>query len=276
MRIPIATAVLLFLAYTAFLSFGPKPGVVKTQSAAQENQYVLERFLRSPDTAKVVFVGSSMTRRLDFRDFDPCVYNMALDGDSFLTGLTAIREAGKIPRMIFVEINVPERGVGRELIAKASGMLPRLSPVFHTENVPVNRLFSFLYQLRQEKPESKVSENAFRIAFETRRKGYDNLVAADLLDSNFSQLERLAREMQGRGAQVIFFEIPMHPDMEQSPRAEQIRAAFKRTLPAGRFLSYQDLSRNTTIKTRDGIHLHADEARDVVRNLESSFAGACS
>jgi hypothetical protein len=250
--------------------------IIKTQSPAQENQYVLERYLRQPDSGKVVFVGSSMTRRLDFREFDPCVYNMALDGDSFLTGLSAIREAGTVPRMIFVEINVPERGVGRELIAKASGMLPRLSPVFHTENVPVNRLFSFLYQLREEKPEAKVSENVFRIAFETRRKGYDNLVPADVVDSNFSQLERLARELQGRGAEIVFFEIPMHPDMEQSPRAEQVRAAFRRTLPAGRFLSYQALSRNTTIKTRDGIHLYADEARAVVRNLAPAFLGACS
>lgn len=250
--------------------------MVKTQSPAQENQYVLERFLRSPAPQPVVFLGSSMTRRLDFRKFEPCVYNMALDGDSVLTGLSAIQQKGKIPGMIFVEINVPEREAAHDLIAKASAWLPRLSPVFHTENIPVNRLFSFLYQFRPEKPEAKVSENVFKIAFETRRRGYEDLVNAELLDRNLDEIRLVTEDLGGRGAKIVFFEIPMHPDMEHSPRAEQVRTVFRRSFPEASFLSYQDLSRNMQVKTRDGIHLYPDEARDVVRNLEPSFAGACT
>ena len=275
MRIPIFTAFLLFLAYSAFLSWSPEPEKVKTQNSAQQNQYVLERFFRASAPQQVIFLGSSMTGRLDFGRFDRCVYNMALDGDSVLTGLSAIRQSGKVPGMIFVEINVPEREAAHDLVAKASGWLPRLSPVFHTENVPINRLFSFLYQLRPEKPEGKVSEKAFQIAFETRRRAFETLLAADLLDRNLAELARTTSDLRTLGARIVFFEMPMHPGMESSPRAEQIRTAFRRAFPQADFLGYQELSRNLDIKTKDGIHLYPGEAREVVRNLEPSFADAC-
>jgi len=103
MKNSFVVAIILFISYGIFLEFGPKPTQARTQSQWQNNQLFVEKFFRAKKTPEVIFVGSSLVLRLG-GDY-PCAYNLALAGDSVLTGLSILAKSGRVPRKVFVEIN---------------------------------------------------------------------------------------------------------------------------------------------------------------------------
>src|SRR5262249_28259555 len=127
---------------------------VYIQSILQRNRYVLERYIQTPINNKTVIVGSSLSAHLKFQNDDECVSNIALAGDVALTGLSFLLESTYLPRKLFVEINVPQLGINKELVGKISWKtieeLLHLSPIFHTENIPVNLIMSSAYWFKRE------------------------------------------------------------------------------------------------------------------------------
>ena len=253
------------------------------QSQWQDNRYAIETYLRDSKTAitqhAVVLVGSSLTKRLIFEEDSRCVFNLAFNGDSALTGLSVIANSYKPPRVAFVEINVPSLGHNQELIAQSSGLLTQLSAVFHIENMPMNLATSYLYSSRNRDADRDVIEvtepvrlNA--IAHQVPR--YKNTLPSGILNKNMSEFDRLVRVIESKGTRVIFFEMPIFQDLEYSPRAVQTREAFHGTFPNHEFLTYQDLAKGETIKTSDGLHLLRNEAKNVSSNMREYFNDFCT
>lgn len=275
MRNSLIIVAILFFVYALFLNYGPKAAQPKMQSQWQSNQYCIEKYLRdskvNPVRHKIVFVGSSLTSRLDLTEEFGCVYNLSLNGGSALTGLSVITHSTARPRLVFVEINVPERGVDQDLIAKSSEFLPQVSAVFHVGNMPVNLatsfLYSFIYSLHKSKPFRDVNEFARLKGIAERSKNDISPLPTDTLKSNIAEFSRLVKDIESKGTKVVFFEMPIHPDLELYPRAVQIRNAFKSSFPNYSLLSFTELAEGSTVKTTDGMHLSDNEARNVVRNL---------
>jgi hypothetical protein len=280
MRNSLIFAAVLFLTYDLFLEYGPKPEQAKMQSQWQENRYAMETYLRDTQTKStrhdVVYVGSSLTIRLDFSDESKCVYNLAFNGDSSLTGLSAIAHTAAKPRLVFIEINVPERGINQDLIEKSSGFLPQRSTVFHIENMPVNLAISFLYSLKKEHSSKDVNEPARQNALAMQIKGHKGTLPAEILKTNMVEFGRLVKDIESNGTRVVFFEMPIYPDLEYSARAEQIRDAFKSKFPNNQLIGFAELAEGANIKTVDGMHLTDEEAKIVVKNMKVHFADVCT
>jgi hypothetical protein len=272
-------ALLFFVAYGIFIEFGPKPAQTKTQSMWQNNQLQIEEFFRAEKTPEVVIIGSSLAERLDFKRDSSCIYNMALGGDSALTGLSALARSERIPRKVFIEINVPERGINKDLIDKATGVLPKLSSIFYIENMPINLLYSFLFFRLQTKKSNiapEANEAVRQNALSVQRQSYSQTLTSETLAKNLAEFRAIVSTLESKGAKIIFFEMPVHPDLENTPRAVQIRTDFKHAFPINKFIGFDELSNGLTIKTGDGLHLIPDEAKNVVLIFKGYFKGACN
>jgi hypothetical protein len=269
-------ALLFFVAYGIFIEFGPKPAQTKTQSMWQNNQLQIEEFFRAEKTPEVGIIGSSLAERLDFKGDSSCIYNMALGGESALTGLSALARSARIPRKVFIEINVPERGINKDLIDRATGVLPKLSSIFYIENMPINLLYSFLLQTKKNNFASEVNEAVRQNGLSLQRQSYSQTLTSETLAENLAEFRAIVSALESKGAKIIFFEMPVHPDLENTPRAVQIRTDFKHAFPINQFIGFDELSNGLTIKTGDGLHLLPDEAKNVVLIFKGYFKGACN
>jgi hypothetical protein len=275
MRTALALCAVLLLAYAAFLRLAPPPAQRRMQSAAQENQDVLERYLRSADPPPVVVVGSSMARKLDLTA-DTCAANLALTGESSLTGLAALSRLPRKPRLVLVEANVADREPDERLVAAAAGPPIRLSRVFLTANKPANLGYSYLYQLKRDKSDPPVTEAAFRGALEIQRDTYARPLEERGLERRIAYLAQRVQELERAGSRVALFELPVYPELEETPLARQVRSALRARLPDNQWISYEELAAGQAIRTLDGIHLDSREAAGVVGQLRARYAPACT
>lgn len=283
MRNSLLIAVVIFIAYGIFLEQGPKPLKVITQSQWQDNQYAVEKYLRDSNDRgnqyNVVIVGSSLARRLDFDKESKHIYNLSLSGDSSLTGLSVIANSYASPRLVLIEINVPQRGINQDLVVAVTGVLQKLSAMFYIENKPINLAYSFRFQYKSAALPKESSELVYQepnesllnngIAFHSKTN--QELLSSDLLNQKITEFSDLIKIIETKGTRIIFFEMPVAPDLENTPRAVQIRNAFKTSFPKYKLLNYQDLAAANTIKTTDGVHLTSDAAKVVKANLMAYF-----
>ena len=275
MKISLFVAAGLLLLHATFVAFGPKPREPRFQNQEQQNRYIIERYLADSASAKILYVGSSMTARIPPTGRPSCAYNLALHGESSLTGLSVAALAGSRPKLAFVEINVPERKPNAKLIAKGDSALARSLGVLAVQNMPVNLLFSYLFQFKGGGApafDARMLANGLPIEQDT----YAHEIAPELLAENMQILRGQVDALEASGTQVIFFELPIHPVLEETPRARQIRAAFAATFPKERLIRSTELARGIAIRTIDGVHLSTEEADAVARALQSYHADACS
>ena len=250
---------------------------VKTQSAMQTNRYVLENYFRSDKKPAIVYVGSSLLNQLDFSEESPCVYSLAMSGGSALTGLNAIfLDTSTKPRLVFVEINVPQRGSDNALIAKASAMLPRISSLFLTENMPMNRALTYLYQFKREKLGSETNDVIRQLGLALQTREYAIPLAPEVIENSMAEFRQLKIKLERQGTELVFLEMPVHPELENLPQATQIRAAFRKTFPDNKFITYEELAKSSKIETIDGVHLTIEEGNIVISNLKPHHNEACS
>jgi hypothetical protein len=275
MRLPLLVALALLIAFAAFVALVPKPREPKFQNQEQQNRHVIERYRAGAATLPVVYVGSSMAARLAAAVATSCVYDLALAGESALTGLHLLVDEGVAPRAVFIETNVPERPANTRLIARSSGWLVRHWQLFATENKPVNLLLGYLLQLRRTPPPG-VDARLQAIGLEVQRASYAETIAPQLLARNLQDMAADVRTLQRRGTQVVLFELPTHPSLEDTPRALQIRTAFRAKFPDLAFVSADELARGGPIRTVDGVHLALDESPRVAAALASHHVGACA
>jgi len=234
---------------------------------------------RSGNQYKVVFVGSSLTNRLDFNENSGCVYNLSLGGDSSLTGLGAIANSAEIPRLVFIEINVPERSVNQDLINNGKRVEMRISAIFYVENMPMNLALGLLHRPSKEKSaktEPEINESILQNALALQLRNYQIPISSDILNNNLVEFTHMVRGIEEKGGKVILYEMPIHPDLENTPRAVQIRNAFKKTFPNHKLLDFHELAGGGAIRTMDGMHLSSSEAINVVENMTPYINSICT
>lgn len=281
MKTSLTVAIALCFLYTMLLESGlvPVRAHMKLQSQWQSNQYVVEKYVRDSYAdvggREVVFVGSSLTQRLSFSERASCVYNLSLSGDSALTGLGVIANATRKPKVVFVEINEPERSRNDVLIKKTSDQLSQVSPIFYVENKPVNLIIRLLPRTEKVEPSQEMNDTVRLSALALQMSVYKTQIPLDLLNKQMTEFRRIVDDLESKGIKVIFFEMPIHPDLEESPRAVQIRNAFKHQFYKNQLIGFRDLAKGRVIKTVDGVHLAVDEAKTVVKNVNEYADNIC-
>ncbi|EJL87942.1 hypothetical protein PMI16_02829 [Herbaspirillum sp. CF444] len=265
------TAILLGL-YSLFLAYGPRPSTLSMQSQWQDNNQIVEAYFRKEMHAPVVFVGSSLSRRLRFDD-PACAYNMALGGDSSLTGLAAILRSSHLPKKVFIEINVPDRPANTGLVETADSFYKKLAPIFYTENMPVNLLYSFLAAPHKKDLNQQISEPLRLEGVALQLKDYGNLIPEDDLRAEIAFFSTAINALEKRGIEVVLYELPISRELRETPKERQIKTAFSEQFPRNKLITARDMG--IDVASTDGLHMSENEAREVSTWLRQSYASAC-
>ena len=75
---------------------------------------------------------------------------------------------------------------------------------------------------------------------------------------------------------VIFFEMPVHPELKNSNQAIQVRIAFRSAFPDNKFIDSDELAKGVAIKPADGLHLNVDDVKGVIANLKGYYEDDCA
>lgn len=284
MKISLTVAAVLTCVYGALLGYLQAEPLTPIQTYWKTNRNAVATYSQSAKPP-VVFTGSSLTWTLGFNEATRCVYNLGLIGESALTGLDVIAESAHKPHTVFVEINFPERESNRYLINEASGFLAKNFPEF-TYTPPVNFIrvqMSKLYHSLMDKshienstgtkPDSEITRQT---ELELNRKNLSIYLPDIVLSTKILEFKAKVNNLEKKGIKVIFFEMPVHPELENSKQVVQVRAAFRGAFPDNRFIGFDALAKGVVINPADGLHLNVDGAKGVIANLRNYYVDDCA
>ncbi|MCW5557689.1 MAG: hypothetical protein KIT22_07645 [Verrucomicrobiae bacterium] len=271
MKTILGTTLTLLVAYALLIRLTPKTDRVFLQSQWQRNRHVIEHYIQSGKDYDFVFAGSSLTQNIDFDPSATNVYNLALAGDSALTSLGAIHASPHHPRKVFVEINFPERELRDSVIRSVSGILPSLSDIFLVRNIPANFVLTQLNRLRKGPSGEEYNESVFNRMLAREVAKSAEPLDAKLLDQRMRQFRDLIGDLEKRGTTVVLYEMPVHPKVAESVRAQQVRAAFKSLLPDHALIDGRTLMRGREVHTKDGLHLRSQEMEALRPGLRALY-----
>ena len=283
MKTSILVAIVLIGSYGVLLGYGQMEPATPIQTYWKKNRNTVATYLHA-NKASVVFTGSSLTAPLNFNEDAPCVYNFGLIGESALTGLDVIVMSAHNPHTVFVEINFPERDSNKYLISDASGFLARNFPEFIYTS-PVNlvgaRLSNFYYFLRDgRRQETKVTapleaEVVRKSEIALQREILNTPLSSILLATQISTFGAQVKNLEQKGVKVIFYEMPLNPELQNSNQAIQVRDAFRSAFPNNKFIGFAEMTKGATVKPADGLHLNVEDAKQVIVNLKGYYESVC-
>lgn len=257
----------LVLGYWAFLQ------VVKvdwdtTQHLANGNRIKAERFVYGEDAPDAtVIVGSSLAYRIALDSLPPGTINLGFGGLSIYDGLQLISRSGRRPARVLVETNVlfrePDRAFLKALFEPGLYALRGAAPLMREENQPSGVLFGYLKQrfLQGRDPgaadgDTLASPNA--VMMEEHRANYAQLPADSTQARFLGMLQREVEDLEARGIEVIFFEVPIEQELMASKLAETSRNLIAERFPGRTFLRTATHER---WRTTDGLHLDRRDAK---------------
>ena len=284
MKTSLAVASVLIGAYGLLLGYRQMEPATPLQMYWKKNRNTVAMYLQNPK-APVVFTGSSLTVTLEFNEANECVYNLGLIGESALTGIDIISDSEHKPSVVFVEVNFPGRESNKTLIKEASGFLARNFPEF-TYTPPISlvgNMLASLHHLFKDKPPQEDGSNAKPDPEEARKKEltlqlelFNVPLPPVLLTTKIDEFRAKVKNLENNGVRVVFFEMPVHPDLENSNQAVQVRTAFRSAFPDNTFIGFEELANGVEVNPADGLHLNVVGATGVIRNLKSYYVDSCT
>jgi hypothetical protein len=265
------TAIALFILYSVFVIFFAPEWWRASQHQWQINVTKAQNFLYDDsDTFQNVIVGSSLSCRLITDDL-PNTYNLSFSGLSIFDGLYILTHKSKLPKNIFIEMNVvlhPETKEFTESLTSPVLYYPRkIIPSLREDKQPIAVLGNILGRnLERVLPppilsESETSDGTslFSKMLNLYIKGYSQEPSKESLDKSFNTLKKYITKIESNDVNIIFFEIPVNKQLENLPRAKIIRETFYKYFPKFKY-KYTSLPDAFECETTDGIHLNGDEA----------------
>jgi hypothetical protein len=242
------------------------PDVRSGQDQGSDNAIAIEHFLYgTPPVAAIV--GSSQAERFPADALGPDITNLALAGQNPLVGLRIIARGGHVPRRVYVEINHLDQPVDMALVdgvfAEPGYTIKRFVPALRTGYQPVNLAVSLLRRATRGRDE-------VYYAHLVEPPLHDTLIARQqlllgqppdpaLLQANLAELDRLAAELTGHGAELVFFEMPIDPALEAAPAVVAVRQAARTAFPGDK-ACWNEGTPPAGLPSTDGIHRDSDTA----------------
>jgi hypothetical protein len=251
----------------------------------QENVISAEKFMFDLDSVDHLIVGSSLARRIKVEGV-PDYCNLSLSGQSVFDGLNILRNKKKLPKKVFIEINVMVRDENsnyKEIVSSSIlNTLKERSDVFRTDKHPldyagekiakpiVNALvYKVLYRLRdqitggtllkKETQTPKPNQALFGQLLAAQVESYSEHLDTALMNERFAMLKRHVAFLESKGVRVFFFEMPVHHQLVHLTRASYLRDRVLREFPAHKLMK---LPENLAMyQTTDGVHLTEQEAK---------------
>lgn len=284
MKTILTVAFTLFFAYAGMLAVSSSGTETAAQGYWRKNRNVIAAYANTSPKS-VVFAGSSLTAAMSFSGVEGCVYNLGLIGESALTGMDVIQAGLWLPSVVFVEVNFPERESNSALIRSAANPLAHHFPdfVYIAPMTFLAQLGSAALQSLRSPPvassapavtEDPVSARAAELALQ--RGVFEKKLSEPVIRNKLIEFAIKIQQLEASGVKVVLIELPIHPELETTPRAEQIRTTFREVFPSLSTVSTEKLTQGLSVQTVDGLHLTADDSRGVLRNLLPYLQAACS
>lgn len=260
----IALAALLATTLYALLIAVWAPNVRSGQDQGSDNAIAIERFLYGkPPLAAIV--GSSQAERFPADALGPDIANLALAGQNPLVGLSIIARSGQIPRRIYVEINHLDQPIDTALVdsvfAEPGYTIKRFVSALRTGYQPVNLAVSLLRRATRGRDDVYYAHLVDPPLHDTLIARQRLLLAQPpdpaLLQANLAELDRLAAALNGHGAQLVLFEMPIDPALEAAPAVVAVRQAVHMAFPGDKACWNEDAA-PAGLSSTDGIHLDSD------------------
>ena len=265
--------VILFALFNIAATF-TLPDDKYAQSDFQRNVIKADQYIYSNHEYKAVILGSSLAHRMQ-TDYLPGFYNLALSGMSVYDGGAVLLSREMLPKTVFIEINVIQRprseSFSPEFESPVYAFFKRIFPALRTENQPVILIKKAIDQIKASIRPKPVSKNRNKIAARNiylPERLFKSLLAIQIKDYSkrdtalankaIVSLKQLVQKIESRGSKVVFFEMPVNPIIQQSPKATLIKELVAKNFPQHQLITIPP----TTFKTRDGLHLAQKEAVD--------------
>lgn len=252
--------------------------ISNSQNQWQENIVKAQHFIYTDNDIKNIIVGSSLSNRL-LMDSLKGFYNLSLLGQNIYDGLYILTKKNKIPNYIYLEMNIV---LGKENNSFKSSLyspilynVRRIIPSLRDEYQPVGQISSIMMSLLNKiQPNSKllqtptINSNIFNKLLDIKINEYSKIPDEKVLIDRFSVIKRYVTELEKKGAQVIFFEMPVNEKLCNLPMASIIREYFYKTFPIDKYKYIPSPDCKSYI-TRDGIHLGPEEAIKYTRYFKA-------
>lgn len=278
----ILKAVLSFLCMLAAYSllapvFFPKGGT--PQSAWQENIIRAEKYIYGEGEPSFVIVGTSVSMR--FKDLLPeDFYSLSINGANLFNGLDIIQKSGKYPKKaVLIETNFLMRVGEEKLLGDLFSPVHRLNVIFpalRSEYSPVSVVIGLTEASQKEEAQKNVTDHnseMFNIWLKAQKTDYSQTPDPNELDRKTERLYRIVRELMDRKTEVVFFEIPMHPKISDSPKQNMIRRKLLERFPPGEY-KWISLPDPKGYRTTDVIHLDDEGAKRYSEYLQGELKKA--
>lgn len=270
--------------YLIFIQYFSNPEKYTSEHQWQDNQIVAQKFLYSnSDSIKHFIVGSSLAFRLRGEDL-PNFCNLSYGGLSVFDGLNTLAKKNLYPRYLFIEMNFIDRPVNNEFNSSLNnplmGTLRKYFLGFRDGKQPMSFiafpighklslyslsvLQSAIYKIIPENIYSNMNqkimnENSMETEILPRQIKKFSVEPSEI-DKTMKELSNYVSNLEEHETKVVFFEMPIQYQLENSPRCIAIRSAFYHNFPRGKY-TYIDNPNMKEYETTDGIHLDYSYAK---------------
>lgn len=270
----IAVAIFIFIAWTIVISIKP---LSISQNQWQRNIIIAEKYLIDSDSIENVIVGSSLATRMVMDDFDN-FDNLSLVGQSVFDGLKMLRLKEKLPKKVFIEVNVLDRSEDEnfnQIISSPISMtLKSRLKALRSDKQPLSILsaitnfsFSFAFnKISKDKNDGGAHEKEKSFAkpintkmLQMQKQNYSKEINLEKYNHQFEILTEHINFLESKNTDVIFFEIPVNAELINLEKANYLRTRVQKAFPQNIFIQ---LPQNVDFyKTTDGLHLTKKEAK---------------
>jgi hypothetical protein len=249
-----------FTAYACLLqALGPEVSAFQNQWV--KNYAVSERFIYGEGEYPAVIVGTSLAARLRQEQLGSDVYNLAFANGSVLAGLHIILKSGRLPKTIFIETNLAEHELDESMLDNlfmpGLWQIKRQVVALQYTYQPVNLLLSALNGNPEKSRAQPLADTPNpRILKQFLQRTLKDNNSADGLESKdeLTELKTLITQLKSRGVRIVFFEMPVHPDLLSSPKYAGRRQILQALFPDDEFHFLSPAAASAYL-TSDGAHL---------------------
>ncbi|MFT6000424.1 MAG: hypothetical protein ACI81P_002885 [Neolewinella sp.] len=257
----IVAAVVLFLIWMAVIRYLP-PDLDSSQTLWGENVIHAQDYLYAEIApTDLTIVGSSLSENLTLEEVDSrWVHNLGFSGQGVNDGLNVIMGADKLPAYVLVEMNVilqAENEQFKKVVLNPAANLARdYLPMLRQRYQPVGVLKGMMLgqstvgEIQDSLQDRPINQLSLDQKIEDYAKGVD---PAELMEVLGALSERL-RWLREQGVRIVFYELPVDPELCQTPKAMAIRKGFYAVFPPTAF-AYIPQPECADYATTDGHHL---------------------
>lgn len=264
-RKALITTLVLLVTYECFIRSNDISWTVG-QNQWQANIIRANDLLYSDKTYTNIMVGSSISGRITARTEKDSLpsdfYSLAFDGQSSLDGLMILQSLDYVPKRVFIESNYlarkEEENLREALFSPVMYPMKKYLKSLRDRYQPVEVVSRLLTGKRI--PKAKLAtelvrnEKAYQMAIKFQVVEKQRMAEEKLLSRQIETMQKIVKDFQEKGTEVIFFEVPVDPVICGLARPVQIRMAVEKAfIPMKcKFIKMPDCG---GYYTTDGIHL---------------------